>query len=90
MTMQETFADVVNRLREEMGLSIRELAEAAKINRRTLEDYIAGGRGKSPSLEMGFKLAKALGVDVNVFADCKFGGPRGGAKKKRKKTSRAQ
>lgn len=83
--MKKSFADVLNQLRKEAGLSLQALADASGINRRTLEEYASSRRYKTPSLHMGFLLEKALGVDIHVFADCDLGGSRGGPRKPAKR-----
>ncbi len=65
---------IYNRLqliRTERGLSRQELAEAADVNVQTI-GFIERG-DYSPSLELAFKLAGALGVGIEaVFADKPF------------------
>jgi transcriptional regulator with XRE-family HTH domain len=55
--------DVVNRLREERGWSIIDLAEAAGIGRGTAHSLCNHSR-YSPKLETLERVARALGVDV--------------------------
>ena len=65
---------IYNRLqlvRTERGLSRQDLAEAADVNVQTI-GFIERG-DYSPSLELAFKLAIALGVGIEqVFADKEF------------------
>ena len=65
---------IYNRLqliRTERGLSRQQLAEAAGVNVQTI-GFIERG-DYSPSLELAFKLAEALGVGIEaVFSDKPF------------------
>ena len=63
-----TFAHKLQELRKERGLSVAKLAEAAKLTFGTVDGYCIGRR--DPSAENLFKLARALGVSCEEFADC--------------------
>lgn len=65
-----TFAAKLRALREEKGLTQEQLATAAVIPIGTLRDYEQGKRRDDPALSTAVKLARALGVGVEVFADC--------------------
>ena len=65
--MKPTFADKLRNLREALGWTQDDLAEAAQVNRVTVAKYEAGKI--EPKLKTLGKLARALGVDVNYFSD---------------------
>jgi transcriptional regulator with XRE-family HTH domain len=64
------FAEMLRHLREKAGITQAALAEAAQVPLGTLRDYEQGIRRNDPSLGTAVKLAAALGVSVEVFADC--------------------
>jgi transcriptional regulator with XRE-family HTH domain len=76
-----TFAAKLKALREEKGLTQEQLATAAVIPIGTLRDYEQGKRRDDPALSTAVKLARALGVGVEVFADCVEDGPEKPARK---------
>lgn len=61
------FADKLKELREKAGLSRRELAEKAGLARDAVASLEQGRR--EPTWATVQKLAAALGVDMNAFAD---------------------
>ncbi|MBL8798736.1 MAG: helix-turn-helix transcriptional regulator [Planctomycetia bacterium] len=65
-----TFADKLKALRVEKDLTQEQLAEAAGIPIGTLRDYEQGKRRADPALSTAVKLARALGVSVEAFAEC--------------------
>ncbi|WP_025728454.1 helix-turn-helix transcriptional regulator [Atopobacter phocae] len=52
------------RLVNESGMSLYALAKKANVANQDVYKY-AKGVNKNPSLETGFKLADALGIDIN-------------------------
>lgn len=82
-----TFAEKLRELRDARGLSEAKLAEAAGLPPGTLHVY-AIGRSK-PSFAAVVKIAKALGVTCEEFAECEDiagteGAPAEGAKPAKK------
>jgi transcriptional regulator with XRE-family HTH domain len=63
-----TFAERLKELRERVALSREELAQASRLSRGVIRDYEQGKR--RPALESAFRLARALSVSVEAFADC--------------------
>lgn len=61
-----TFSERLKQSIEDSGLTLKELALKAGINKRTLENYV-GSRQRIPTIEVGFRLAKALGVSVEYL-----------------------
>jgi transcriptional regulator with XRE-family HTH domain len=83
-----TFAERLHELREKAGLSQSELAKASGVPVWTVRGYEQGRR--EPLWNVLFKLAKALGVTCEAFADCdgvaKTAPPPPKAKKSQKRT----
>src|SRR5262245_14017955 len=63
-----TFGEKLKQLREQAGLTQTALAEASGRSLGAVRDYEQGNR--SPTLRAAFQLAAALGVSVEVFAEC--------------------
>lgn len=63
-----TFAERLRQLRDEAGLSEAKLAEASGVSYGTLHEYVLGRR--HPSFGNVVKIAKALGVTCDAFAEC--------------------
>lgn len=63
-----TFADVLRKLREKAGLTQQELADKAGMPVGSLRNHEQGQR--LPSWAAVVKLARALGVPTDSFADC--------------------
>jgi transcriptional regulator with XRE-family HTH domain len=63
-----TFAEKLKSVREKARMSQSDLHRASGLSLGAIHDYEQGKR--EPSLRNGFRLATALGVDVNIFADC--------------------
>jgi transcriptional regulator with XRE-family HTH domain len=63
-----TFAEKLLELREAAGLSQAKLAEASGVPFATVHGYSLGLR--RPSLANTVKMARALGVTCDAFADC--------------------
>jgi transcriptional regulator with XRE-family HTH domain len=76
-----TFAQKLRELRDARGLSEAKLAEASGVAFGALHFYGLGRR--KPSLAAAVKLARALGVSCEEFADCEdvAGEPSSKAKK---------
>jgi transcriptional regulator with XRE-family HTH domain len=68
-----TFAEKLKELRQAAGLTQAELAERSGRGLGAIRDYEQGNR--EPLLSTAFKLAAALDVSVEVFADCDAGPP---------------
>jgi transcriptional regulator with XRE-family HTH domain len=67
-TLAETFFSLrLKQLREAAGLTQRQLAERARLNRVTVAKFEAGTR--SPSWETVIDLADALGVECTAFVE---------------------
>ena len=62
------FKDLLRRLREEAGLTQQQLAEKSGLPIGSLRNHEQGQR--APSWPAVVKLARALGVSTDVFADC--------------------
>jgi transcriptional regulator with XRE-family HTH domain len=60
----------LRKLREDRGLQQKDLARLAGCSRSHL-CYLEMG-SKAPSLSIGLRIAKALGVSADHFADCIF------------------
>lgn len=58
--------ELIRRLREEKGLTVRELAEAAEVDRRTLWKIESGLQHGSPKSRL--LLARTLGVPLSSIA----------------------
>jgi transcriptional regulator with XRE-family HTH domain len=63
----ETFAERLARLRSERGLSVVDLARAARTSEGTIRQLLSG-RTKGPLLITGLRLADALGVSAWYIA----------------------
>jgi transcriptional regulator with XRE-family HTH domain len=63
-----TFAEKLRELRDARELSEAKLADASGLPFATVHNYALGRR--KPSLAAALKLAKALGVPCEAFADC--------------------
>jgi transcriptional regulator with XRE-family HTH domain len=63
-----TFAEKLRQLRDGAGLSEAKLAEAAGLTFASVHGYGLGRR--TPSFPAVVKLARALGVTCEAFADC--------------------
>jgi transcriptional regulator with XRE-family HTH domain len=63
-----SFAIKLKELRAAAGLTQTQLAEQSGASLGAIRDYEQGKR--EPLLFTGFKLARALGVPVDAFADC--------------------
>ncbi|HEY7424594.1 MAG TPA: helix-turn-helix transcriptional regulator [Gemmataceae bacterium] len=62
------FAQRLNKLRENAGLSQPDLADASGLPVESIRPYEQGRR--EPYWQVVFKLAAALGVDCTAFKDC--------------------
>jgi len=62
-----SFANRLRELRDQVGMSRQQLADASGIGRTTIRDYEQGKR--QPLLESAFKLAAGLGVKVTAFEE---------------------
>jgi transcriptional regulator with XRE-family HTH domain len=83
-----TFAEKLRELRDAAGLSEAKLAAAAGIPFGTVHTYAMGRR--RPGFSAVLKIAKALGVTCEAFADCSDlvdGEPEPAASVPRKKTT---
>ena len=66
-----TFSQKLRLLMQEKGWSVSDLAQAAGLAFPTVRSYTAKGKnGRIPTLANAFKLATALGVNVEVFKEC--------------------
>jgi transcriptional regulator with XRE-family HTH domain len=63
-----TFAERLRELRDAKGLSQAKLADASGVSFASVREY--GMSRRKPSFEAVVKLARALGVTVEAFADC--------------------
>lgn len=63
-----TFAEKLRELRDAKGISEAKLAEASGVPFGTVHEYGLGRR--KPSFAAVVKLAKALGVTCEAFAEC--------------------
>lgn len=77
------FAEKMQQLREKAGLTQASLATAAGISLGAVRDYEQGKR--APSLRFAVKMARALGVTCEAFADCE---DVDGEKPKRRKSAK--
>jgi len=64
-----TFAEKLSALRNQAGLSEAQLAELSGVSLTTVHHYGLGIR--APTFSSVVKLARALGVTCDAFADCK-------------------
>lgn len=78
-----TFAQKLQELRKDSGLSVAKLAEAAGLPFGTVDGYCIGMR--DPSAGNLFKLARALGVSCESFSECTSSVEEYGGTGKRKK-----
>jgi transcriptional regulator with XRE-family HTH domain len=62
------FAEKLRMLRDQAGLSEAKLAKASGVTLASVHEYGLGRR--KPSFEAVVKLARALGVTCEAFADC--------------------
>lgn len=81
-----TFAQRLRELRDKAGLSEAKLAKASGVSFASVHEYGSGRR--HPSFLAVVKLAKALGVTCEAFADCEDVGGKP-EKKKAKKGKKA-
>jgi transcriptional regulator with XRE-family HTH domain len=63
-----TFAERLRELREKAGLTQQQLADASGLPVGSLRNYEQGQR--EPYWQVVFRLAAALGVGCEAFADC--------------------
>jgi transcriptional regulator with XRE-family HTH domain len=63
-----TFAEKLRELRDAAGLSEAKLAQASGVSFASVHEYGLGRR--KPSLAAAVKIARALGVSCEAFADC--------------------
>jgi predicted transcriptional regulator len=63
-----TFAEKLRELRDASGLSEAKLAEASGVPFASVHEYGLGRR--KPSFAAAVKIARALGVSCEAFADC--------------------
>ncbi len=63
-----TFAENLRQLRNNAGLSEAKLAKASGVTLGALHDYGLGRR--EPSFAAVVKIARALGVTADAFAEC--------------------
>jgi len=64
-----TFAERLRELRDALGLSEAKLAKASGVSFASIHEYGMGRR--KPSFAAVVKIARALGVTCEAFADCK-------------------
>lgn len=62
---QQSTGDLIKELRTEKGLSIRELADLAGVNRATVSRWERGQR--VPSVDDFWRLMDALGADTAII-----------------------
>jgi transcriptional regulator with XRE-family HTH domain len=65
-----TFGEKLTELRAARGFTVDALADAADLPKQTVLGYIMDRR--APSFENAIKIAKALGVNLNEFVECRF------------------
>ncbi len=70
-----TFAGRLKLLRNRANLSQESLAKKITVPTGTVTQWETGRR--TPNLKMAVRIAKALGVDLNAFADCDWGDEEG-------------
>jgi len=63
-----TFAKRLRELRDTVGISEAKLAEASGVSFASIHEYGLGRR--KPSFAAAVKIARALGVTCEAFADC--------------------
>ena len=81
-----TFAEKLRELRAEASLSEARLSKASGIPLGTIHSYTMGLR--KPSLSAAVKIARALGVTCEAFADCEDIGGEEEEEKPRKSKAR--
>jgi len=65
----DTVGQRIQDLRKKQGLSLRELAQKAKVHKSAIHAAETGARhGKRLTLETGIRLALALGVSLDFLA----------------------
>lgn len=64
-----TFGRELDELRRRAGLSVRELARSSGLSRGYIGDLLTGHRGHTPSDDVVERLARAVGVPSDYFAD---------------------
>jgi transcriptional regulator with XRE-family HTH domain len=82
------FAEKLRQLREAAGLSESKLADASGVTFASIHGY--GGSRRKPSFSAVVKIAKALGVTCEAFADCEDVISDGKAKRPPKKPRRSR
>src|SRR5438874_4311980 len=65
-----TFTEKLAQLLRERAMTEGKLAEASGVPFGTLHDYLTGRR--APTFAAVLKIAKALGLSCEAFADCEF------------------
>src|SRR4051812_498736 len=83
-----TLGDKLKELRDRAGLTQTALAEKSGLSLGVIHDYEQGKR--EPALRSAVKLAGALGVSVEVLAECVKGEPPERPKRGEGKTSNAR
>jgi transcriptional regulator with XRE-family HTH domain len=67
--MPDSVGERIKRLRQLRGLTMRQLADLAQVPQSTLSAVETGARtGSKLTLETGKRLARALGVSLDVIA----------------------
>lgn len=67
--MADSIGERLKRLRQRRGLTIRALAMMAQVPQSTISEVESGSRGGGNlTLETGKRLARALGVSLDVIA----------------------
>jgi transcriptional regulator with XRE-family HTH domain len=67
--MSDSIGERIKHLRKSRGLTIRQLAGLAHVPQSTLSSVESGARsGSNLSLETGKRLARALGISLDVIA----------------------
>jgi transcriptional regulator with XRE-family HTH domain len=77
------FAERLRSLRDAVGLSEAQLAKASEVSFSSIHEYGLGRR--KPSFEAVVKIARALGVTCESFADCSDIAPIAGKPKRKGK-----
>lgn len=66
-----TFADKLRELLDAEGWTADQLSKKANITLYSVRSYLSKGKAhRLPTLGNAVKLARALGVSLDVFADC--------------------
>lgn len=63
-----TFAERLRQLRKQAGLTQQQLADASGVPLGSIRNYEQAQR--EPYWDVAFRLSRALGVSVEVFAEC--------------------